>query len=157
MFSPARIYRILFIISTLTSTLGVRGQQVQVKSSSDLSPIESAAVFNTSRERAAITDSLGLIDISIFLASDTLIFQHSSYLSKTYLRSDLIAHQNILLQRKRILIDEYIISASKYRESSLIIPYMVDVLQDNVLMESTGFTAADILEETGNILVQRTS
>jgi len=135
---------------------GLRGQQVQVINSSDLSPIESAAVFNTTRERAAITNSLGLIDISIFLSTDTLIFQHSSYLSKSYPRSDLTARQKILLRRKRILIDEYIISASKYRESSLIIPYMVDVLKENVLMESTGFTAADILEETGNILVQRT-
>jgi len=155
-FSPARIYRILFIISVLTTTLNVRGQQVQVINFSDLSPIESVAVFNTSRDRAAITDSLGLLEISIFLASDTLIFQHSSYQSKTYLRSDLSTQQKVILQRKRILIDEYVISASKYRESSLIIPYMVDVLKDDVLMESTGFTAADILEETGNILVQRT-
>jgi len=150
------IYRILFIISILASVFDINGQQVQVINFSDLSPIESVAVFSTSRDRAAITDSKGLIDISIFLASDTLIFQHSSYQSKTYLRSDLRDQQKIILQRKRILIDEYIISASKYSESSLIIPYMVDVLKDDVLKESTGFTAADILEETGNILVQRT-
>ncbi|MEA3462427.1 MAG: TonB-dependent receptor [Bacteroidota bacterium] len=114
------------------------------------------AVFNTSQEKAAITDSLGMIDISIFQGSDTIIFQHPSYLMKKYKRSDISAGQQIQLQRKRILIDEYVISASKYRESSLIIPYMVDVLKDNVLMESTGFTSADILEETGNIMVQRT-
>jgi hemoglobin/transferrin/lactoferrin receptor protein len=64
--------------------------------------------------------------------------------------------QQVLLERKRILIDEYVISASKYMESSRIIPYMVDVLQDQVLSEATGFTAADILEESGNILVQKT-
>jgi len=150
------MYRILFIISILVSASLSKGQQVQVINSSDRSPIESVAVFNISGDRAAITDSLGLIDISIFAGSDTMIFQHPSYLTKELSRSDLGANQTVLLQRKRILIDEYVISASKYRESSLIIPYMVDVLEDRVLMESTGFTAADILEETGNILVQRT-
>jgi len=127
-----------------------------VINSSDRRPIESVAVFNLSRDRAAITDSLGRIEISIFQSADTLIFQHPSYISKRYCKRDLRDQQKVLLQTKRILIDEYVISASKYRESSLIIPYMVDVLQDQKLMETTGFTAADILEETGNILVQRT-
>jgi hemoglobin/transferrin/lactoferrin receptor protein len=148
-------YRILFIISILASASLLRAQQIQVINSSDRTPIESVAVFNLARDRAAITDSLGMIELSIFQESDTLVFQHSSYLLKTYCKSDLSSEQKVLLQSRRILIDEYVISASKYRESSLHIPYMVDVLQDQALMETTGFTAADILEETGNILVQR--
>ena len=149
------VYRIIFILSILAGGGVLKAQQVQVLNSSDRSPIESVAVFNISRENAAITDSLGMIDISIFQNSDTLIFQHPSYHSLEFCRSDLSGQYEVFLKRKRILIDEYVISASKYRESSLIIPYMVDVLEDKVLMESTGLTAADILEETGNILVQR--
>jgi len=150
------VYRILFILSILASTSVLKGQQIQVRNQSDHTPVESVAVFNISRDKAAITDSLGMIDVSIFQRNDTIIFQHPAYMSKEFCRSDLSDRQEVFLQRKRILIDEYIISASKYRESSMIIPYMVDVLEDNVLMESTGFSAADILEETGNILVQRT-
>ena len=149
-------YRILFILSILASASVLKGQQVQVRNQSDHTPIESVAVFNISRDKAAITDSLGMIDVSIFQSNDTIIFQHPAYMSKEFCRSDLSDQKEVFLQRKRILIDEYVISASKYRESSMIIPYMVDVLEDNVLMESTGFSAADILEETGNILVQRT-
>ena len=149
------IFRTLFIISILVSAAVAKGQQVQVINSSDRTPIENVAVFNITRERAAITDSLGMIDISIFPDSDTIIFQHPSYLTKRYSRSEITGQHQVLLQRKRILFDEYVISASKYRESRLIIPYMVDVLKDNVLMESTGLTSADILEETGNIMVQR--
>lgn len=149
-------YRILFILSILASASVLKSQQVQVRNQSDHTPIESVAVFNMSRDKAAITDSLGMIDVSIFQSNDTIIFQHPAYMSKEFCRSDLSDQKEVFLQRKRILIDEYVISASKYRESSMIIPYMVDVLEDNVLMESTGFSAADILEETGNILVQRT-
>ena len=150
------MYRILLIFSLLGFGSLLKAQQIQVLNSSDHSPIESVAVFNLSRDRAAITDSLGMIDLSIFLAEDSLVFQHPSFSSKSYYKADLADHQKVLLQSKRILIDEYVISASKYRESSMIIPYMVDVIEDHTLMEATGFTAADILEETGNILVQKT-
>lgn len=148
--------RIFLIISILASSTILNGQHIQVINSSDHSPVESVAVFNISRDKAAITDSLGMIDLSIFPGSDTIIFQHPAYLTRKVRQSDISAQHELQLQRKRIQIDEYIISASKYRESSLIIPYMVDVLQDSVLMVSTGLTSADILEETGNIMVQRT-
>jgi hemoglobin/transferrin/lactoferrin receptor protein len=155
-FSRAVVYRIFFIISLLAFARVLNAQQIQVINSSDLTPIESVAVFNLSRDRAAITDSLGMIELSIFQTRDTLIFQHSSYILEQYCKSDLKEGQQVLLRSRTIFIEEYVISASKYRESSLNIPYMVNVLKDQVLMETTGFTAADILEESGNILVQRT-
>jgi hemoglobin/transferrin/lactoferrin receptor protein len=150
------IYRTLLIISILVYTQLARGQQLQVKTYSDRIPIENVAVFNSSREKGAITDSMGMIDISIFLKNDTVIFQHPSYETRKYSRSELTGQKEVLLQRKRIPIDEYVISASKYRESSQMIPYKVDVLNEEVLRNSTGLTSADILEETGNVMVQRT-
>lgn len=132
------------------------GQQVQVISSSDHSPIEHVAVFNISRERAALTDSLGNIDLSIFPLSDTIFFQHPSYITAQYNKKSISGQNFVMLDRKRILIDEYVISASKSRESKLIIPYMVEVFEQNVLRETTGLTAAEILESAGNIMVQKT-
>jgi hemoglobin/transferrin/lactoferrin receptor protein len=149
-------YRNLFIFCILLYFPGAWGQQLQVISYPDHTPIENVAVYNIPRDRAATTDSQGMIDISIFRMNDTLIFQHSSYLTVKYSRTELAENQQVMLQRKRILIDEYVISASKYRESSQIIPYMVDVLKEDQLKESTGLTSATILEETGNILVQKT-
>ncbi len=108
-------YRILFILSILASAAALKGQKVQVKNYSDHVPVESVAVFNISREKAAITDSLGMIDISIFHASDTIVFQHPAYHSIEFCKSDLSDQYEVLMQRKRILIDEYVISASKYR------------------------------------------
>jgi hemoglobin/transferrin/lactoferrin receptor protein len=148
-------YRTLFIISALFFATHSNGQKVQVISSSDRAPIEHVAVFNISQERAAITDSLGMINLSIFLETDTIIFQHPSYKSEQNSIKEISGRTTILLHRKRILIEEYVISTSKSRESKLTIPYMVDVLEQNVLWESTGFTAAEILEGTGNIVVQR--
>lgn len=149
-------FRTLFIISTLISTLPLFGQRIHVVSSSDRSPIEHVAVYNTTRERSSITDSLGMIDLDIFPKTDTLVFQHPSYITQQFSYPQISSQTTIVLHRKRILIDEYVISASKSRESKLIIPYMVDVLEEEDLKESTGLSAAEILEGTGNIMVQKT-
>ena len=148
--------RISLIICALALSVLVHGQQIVVLSSSDRTPIEHVAVYNTSKEQAAITDSMGVIDLAIFPDHDTIIFQHPSYLTKKLVKSGITGQNRVSLDRKRILIDEYVISASKSRESTLIIPYMVDVLKNDVLMESTGLTSADILESTGNITIQKT-
>lgn len=147
--------RILLIISALAFPARLHGQQIVVISSSDRSPIEHVAVFNSSKEKAAITDTLGRIDLSMFSDNDSIIFQHPSFLTVKLMKSDLRGQSRVLLNRKRVLIDEYVISASKSRESTQIIPYMVDVLKNEMLLENTGLTSAEILESTGNIAVQK--
>lgn len=149
------VYRTALIISILILSIHLHGQRIRVISSSDRTPIEHVAVFNNSRERASITDSLGMIDLSIFPENDTISFQHPSYIIEQYSLQELSGRRTLMMHRKRILIDEYVISASKSRESKLIIPYRVDVFEENLLKESTGLTAAEILEGTGNIVVQK--
>ena len=148
--------RIFLIICVLAISVLVRGQQIVVVSSSDRAPIEHVAVYNANKEQAAITDSMGVIDLSIFPDHDTIIFQHPSYLTKKFIKAGISGQSQVSMDRKRILIDEYVISASKSRESTLIIPYMVDVLKNDALMESTGLSSAEIPESTGNIAIQKT-
>jgi hemoglobin/transferrin/lactoferrin receptor protein len=149
-------YRILVTLYLLQIFLGLEAQQVNVLNATDRSPVENVAVFNTTRERAGMTDSLGIINLSLFQPDDSIVFQHPSYVTMTCSIHQLSGKQTIELKRKNILIDEYVISASKARESKLTIPYMVDVLEEPTLRESTGQTAAEILEGTGNIMIQRT-
>ena len=148
--------RISFIVSALFLISSLNAQKISVISASDRAPIEHVAVFNNTRESSSITDSLGIIELSIFSSSDTIIFQHPSFLTIDIPMKDLRNMSIVALERKNVLIDEFVISASKYRESKVSIPYMVDVLEESTLRESTGLTAADMLEGTGNIMVQRT-
>lgn len=150
------LYRTIFIINTLFLLVRVSGQQVQVINASDRAPIEHVAIFNNSRSIAAITDSAGMVNLSIFHLDDTITFQHPSYNSVEYATGDISDQSFVVLHRKRIMIEEFVISASKSRESKLIIPYMVDVMGQNILFETTGATGAEILEGTGNVMVQKT-
>ena len=150
------IFRISFILSFLLLWTSLEAQQIRVLNASDLTPIEHVAVFTGNRENSTISDTLGTIDLSVFSPSDTLFFQHPSYHTLIYSMEGLKEMKTLELTRKKVLIDEFVISASKYRESKLMIPYMVDVMEESTLRESTGLTAADILEGTGNIMVQKT-
>lgn len=149
-------FRKSFIVSALFLFSSLEAQQIIVINASDKIPIENVAVFNTKRENSAFTDTIGTVDLSIFSRSDTLTFQHPSYITSHIPVLKLEMMRFVELERKNVLIDEFVISASKYRESKLIIPYVVDVMDESILRESTGQTAAEILEGTGNILVQKT-
>ncbi len=154
--SPTMEYRIFFTISVLFLFFTLRAQQIRVLNATDRSPVENVAVFNSTRDHADITDTLGRFDLSIFPSTDSIVFQHPSFITATFSKQQLARKRTVELHRKNILIDEYVISASKSRENKLTIPYMVDVLEEGILKESTGLTAAGILEGTGNIMVQRT-
>lgn len=149
------IFRISFILSFLLLLGSLEAQQIRILDASDRTPIENVAVFTGNRENSTISDTIGIINLSFFSPTDTLIFQHPSYHTLIYSMESLKELRTLELTRKKVLIDEYVISASKYRESKLMIPYMVDVMEESMLRESTGLTAADILEGTGNIMVQK--
>jgi hemoglobin/transferrin/lactoferrin receptor protein len=149
-------FRTSVLISTLFFFTSLEAQQISVLGASDRAPIENVAVFNINRECSGMTDTIGEIDLSIFSPADTVIFQHPSYVKSIISMERLMGMKTVELVRKKVLIDEFVMSASKYRESKLMIPYMVDVMEESMLRESTGLTAADILEGTGNIMVQKT-
>ena len=93
------IIRILFIISGLIFFAKVCGQQIVVISSSDRAPIEHVAVFNSTKESAALTDSMGVIDLSIFDEKDSIIFQHPSYLTKKIIKTEISGQSQVSMDR----------------------------------------------------------
>jgi len=119
-------------------------------------PVENVAVFNNARDKAVLSDTLGYSDIRIFEGEDSIIFQHPSYNIAMFSWEELKKMERVLLTKKNILIDEFVISATKSRESKQVVPYRIDVLEEKELKASTAQSAADILEVTGNILIQKT-
>jgi hemoglobin/transferrin/lactoferrin receptor protein len=132
------------------------GQRLRILSENSDEPIANVAVFNKSRERAAITDSSGYTGPLTFLEGDTLVFQHPAYNTVLYPYAEIRNKQVVRLSKRNILFDEFIISATKSRESKQILPYKVSVIQEKNLVNNPSQTAADILMETGNIAVQKT-
>jgi hemoglobin/transferrin/lactoferrin receptor protein len=137
-------------------SLNLHGQRFRVLSDNSRDPVANVAIFNTTRERVAITDSMGFSGPLPFLPEDTVVFQHPSYNTVIFPYTAIMDKKVIRLSKRNILFDEFVISASKTRESKQLLPYKVSVLQEKELRNSPSQTSADLLMETGNIIVQKT-
>lgn len=146
------LFTIFFVLVAISSN----GQRLRVVSENNSEPIANVAIFNKSRERAAITDNNGYTGPLTFTEQDTLIFQHPSFNTVIYPYAEIRDQAVVRLSKRNILFDEFIISATKSRESKQILPYKVSVIQEKNLVNNPSQTAADILMETGNIAIQKT-
>lgn len=130
-------------------------QKVELVSSSTGDPIPSVAVFNTVKLKSTISDESGIADLTQFNSSDTLFFQHSSFILLKLPYEIAISKKVIKLERKNVLIPEFIISATKHRETQHDIAGMVDVVGSKKLSYLPVLNSADLLTNTGNIFVQK--
>ncbi len=145
-----------FTLIILLITVTGNGQRLRVLTENADEPIPNVAIFDKSRERAAITDSMGYTGPLVFLESDTLVFQHPAFNTVIYPYTEILNREVVRLSKRNILFDEFVISATKSRESKQILPYKVSVLQRQDLRHNPSQTAADVLTETGNIAIQKT-
>ena len=134
----------------------LNAQDIKVLSESTKEPVPNVALFNKQKNLATLTDEEGKANISIFGDSDSIFFQHPSFNQVVYLKKDLVNINVVYLTKRVILIDEFVISATKSRESKKNVAYQVDILNSENLSESTATSAADILLSSGNLLVQKT-
>ncbi len=146
---------ISFIISVFLLSLPLAGQSLKIVSLSDQKAIPYVAVYNQQRDQSCISDSSGSINLEIFHPGDTLSFQHPAYIIVHKTFEEMKGRKILALSPKKILIEEFIVSASKSRESSLETPCMVNVLKTEAFFFAGQDNAAAILENTGNIVVQK--
>ncbi len=144
----------LFIISVLFIQISI-AQKVKLVSSSTGDPIPSVAIYNSTKLKSVITDESGTADLSHFNVSDTLFFQHSSFISLQLPYAVAVSKKEIHLERKNVLIPEFVITATKHREIQHDIAGKVDVIASKKLSSLPIQNSADLLTYTGNIFVQK--
>ncbi len=153
MFSAKTIQIISALL--LFNSLHLSSQVVVILNETSREPIENAAVYNKTRSYATLSDSEGKANISKFIENDSIFFQHSSFNLKSALKKDLHDGQRIYLSKRVILIDEFVISATKTRENKRDVPFMIDVLPPSFFERNTSQNSADLLMSTGNLVVQK--
>ncbi len=119
-------------------------------------PVENVAVFNKTKDKSLISDKNGRADISIFARDDSIYFQHPSYEDYVFTLNELVASDGpFFLKKRNIMMAEFVISASKNKEKKSDLPYKIDVLESKLLSTTAYQNSADILQETGNIMIQK--
>ena len=150
------IIKFLLFIIFITCTILVSGQQLKVFSTNSGSPVENVAIFNVTNTSSILTNGFGEANLSKFSLADTLIFQHPSFerLEMTMVElknQDYIIH----LVKKNVMMEEFVFSASRFREKRRSIPNKVDIIREEELQNVTAMTAPDLLLQTGNVMVQK--
>ena len=115
----------LFVFAFLA--FNALAQEITVVNETTSEPIESVAIYNQDKSKSTLTDENGKARLNLFDDSDTLYFQHPSY-SRNILPYNVLKNfDKISLERKIILIPEFVITASKHREDIHDIASKVDV------------------------------
>ncbi len=131
------------------------GQTITIVNEVNREPVANVALFNRDRSLATLTDTDGKANISNFKDNDSIFFQHPSFRPAVFLKHDLHEGQEIFLEKRIILIDEFVISATRTPEQRTKVPYMIDALDATGIYESLSQSSAGLLLSTGNLVVQK--
>ncbi len=147
---------VLFIFLSILFSVNTNAQTISVINSSTNEPIENVAIYNQDHKLSTITNEKGTADISHFNDADTLYFQHTAFVSYKIAKTDVPGMKNkVKLERKIVIIPEFVLTASKWKESKREVPHMVDVISPIKMKRLHNQTSADILTSTGNVFIQK--
>jgi hemoglobin/transferrin/lactoferrin receptor protein len=143
----------ILILMLLGLTVPVRTQVVKVVDATTLRPLEYATVSDPVTQVYTISNQQGLVDLSIFADSDSLIVAHIGYLPVTIARS--AAANGITLQPAAFSLDDVVISANRWEQDSREVPNRIVAIDARDIAFNNPQTAADMLQQSGAVFVQK--
>ncbi len=144
------------VLFCLLACLQSVAQQVRVLDKISLQPIENVSIYTAAQNKLLQTDKTGKADIAPFIDSINIFFRHPAYQVQSFPYSALQAMDYaVLLTEKTYNLDEIVVSASKFEEKKSDIAGQIQVIKARDIAFSNSQTSADVLQNTGNILVQK--
>ncbi|MFC0603258.1 TonB-dependent receptor [Winogradskyella pulchriflava] len=139
----------LFVQHTFSQTITVLEEGTN-------EPIPGVALYNLRKTKALATDINGNASLEVFNNNETIYFQSMLY-QKLQLKKSEIANANniIYLTLKVEDLNQIVISASKFEQSKQDIPQSIVSISANDITVANPQTSADVLENTGNIYIQK--
>lgn len=143
----------LTVLFILYAAIGFT-QKVTIRDNSSLQPVVNATL--SSGTTSIKTDVLGMADISAFKGADQITISASDFISQT-LSYDRIESMNftVYMSDKSYKTDEIVVSANKFDEDSKYLPRQIETLNSEEIAYANSQTTADLLQQTGEIFVQK--
>ena len=144
----------LVLFSLLCST--INAQTIAVRDAATNDPISNVGVYLLQSGEGYTTDAKGEVKLDPLAAEETLRFSVLGYASKILTVEELESSYFIVrLEKSALKLDEIIVSANRWRQSSGNIPSKVITLsaRDNALHNPQ--TAADLLNVSGKVFIQK--
>lgn len=119
-------------------------------------PLVGATVQIVGQDRLAITDVTGTADLSPFGDFDQVQIRMIGYEKRVLSPEELTAlDYNVTLQLTGVALEELVISASKFDEIQTDVVQKIQVMRKSELQQMNQTSMADVLSQSGNIVVQK--
>lgn len=145
------IFLLLLIVSGLSNA-----QTIRIVDGSSGLPVPNVALFNKKRNKAVISDDQGKADIGIFSMSDSVYFQHPSYLRVIYSKEQLEQTGfTILLEREIRMLKEFVIAVNKWEQDKKEVPNEIKTITRSDVQFHNPQTAGDLLAISNAVFLQK--
>ncbi len=143
--------KIFITIITGFLITNVHAQQITVRDNSTQEKIVNVLIRD-SKNNSATTNANGIVDISTLEKSDSLLFTHPAYFKIKILYE---TQTEVYLPSKLIQLDEIVFSANRLAERKIDVPQTVEIVDQKQIEFGNQQTSADVLQNTGNVFVQK--
>ena len=147
---------ILLFCAFITFYQILNAQTITLRDQITLQPIENVSISTPSERFQIHTNSKGMAIMTGVSEADTLIFQHPNYQKQTFTQPELASKNfNLNLVEKSILLDEVVVSATRFEEKQSHVPQPIAIISTKEIGFMNQPTTAEVLQNTGQVLVQK--
>ncbi|MDG1730814.1 MAG: TonB-dependent receptor [Algibacter sp.] len=144
----------LFSLFILASTFS-HAQNIKVLNKITKEPIFGVAIYNVDKSKSVVTNFRGEADLNKFSDTEVIYFKHLSHVLKSLIKPLIGKSNKVYLVSNTQGLEEIVISASKFQQNRKDIPQKIVSMDANSIQFSNPQTSADLLENTGQVYVQK--
>lgn len=135
----------------------IYSQTITLKDNSNLTPISNALIYSVQNPKiSVVTDNFGQAALTGFEKEQQLGISHLLYNTKIISLSELKNNDYLIyLTEKTNIINEIVISANRFESNKNDLAQPIEILNASEIKNTNAQTTGDVLQNTGNILVQK--
>ena len=119
-------------------------------------PIHNVFVYNEQKTATAVSDKIGMADLSDFGNRDNIIFQHPSYETLVLSKFEVSKLKyRVGLRQKLVSLREVVVSANNWESDIREVPNQIEVIKSKDIIFENPQTSADMLAKENRVYVQK--
>jgi hemoglobin/transferrin/lactoferrin receptor protein len=132
-------------------------QPITIIDQNSLQPIEGVEVYKAgSAVMLGKSSNKGVFELQSISQNESLVFIHPMYIKKMLTLDELKSQNNVVRLAENVnSIDEVVVSASKFEEKRKDVAQKIQVMRASELQNMNQSSTADVLANSGNIMVQK--
>jgi len=146
----------IFIAALMLYSVLMYSQTLTIVDKTTRHPIKNVTIYSKSQNISVVTNSKGQANISEFKGVDSICFQHIGYKTKVFSYQQIETLKfNLELTETSISLNEVVVSANRWEENQMEIPYRVEKINAKEISFQNTQTSADMLGSGGYAYIQK--